>query len=214
MKFSNHYCTLIATLVCFTLNLISVDIAYAASEAACREYATRASNYQKSNLAQGCGYTGPRWQDNFNNHMRWCLGALPIALDNENSIRTALMRLCQKDPVALRCDAYARQAVAQTQEAAGCGMDSGPRWTASYEGHLTWCINNPPNAAESETREREGLLNRCKANNSLPGRPGNTSSGNKHCASDCGICTREGLRCTTSLDCSGQYPTTAPWLCY
>lgn len=138
----------------------------------CNRYAIEASSSQQSNLSGRCGFTGPRWQDNVDEHLRWCLQAPVENVNSETVIRFAMLGVCGRDSTAVRCDGYARQAVAQGAEATarGCGV-SGPRWTASYEGHLTWCIGQPPNVAESETKQREGPLSLCRTINPLPGGP-------------------------------------------
>ena len=137
----------------------------------CNGYAMRASGDQQSNLSGRCGFTGPRWQDNEDEHLRWCLQAPVEAVNSESIIRFAMLGVCGGEPNFVRCDKYARQAVAQGAEATarGCGV-SGPQWTASsYEGHLTWCTGQPQNVAESEAREREGPLSLCRTINPLPG---------------------------------------------
>jgi hypothetical protein len=174
MKFSKQCCILIKVLVIMALNLTSPNITLAESEAACRTYANLAVNHYQHAKSLNCpSISGPRWQDNYNNHYGWCLKAPPEALDNENNIRASLISLCQKNSNAVRCDAYAHNAVAQGEEARArnCGMDNSPRWTASYENHLNWCLHNPPNAAENETREREGPLSRCRTTNPVGGGP-------------------------------------------
>jgi hypothetical protein len=181
----------------------------------CDQYARLANSQYRDSLSSSCGFTGGRWQDNYDEHLRWCLTATPEAQKNESEIRSSLISVCRKDPNAIRCDSYAKQAVQQGQEAAsrGCGF-GGLRWNASYDNHLNWCMHNSSDAANSEASNREGPLSQCRTNNPLPGGSGNTSPGNKHCAADCGVCTREGLRCTNGSDCQERYPTTSPWLCY
>jgi hypothetical protein len=136
---------------------------------ACKSYAFNASSSQVSNLSGRCGYSGRRWLDNDDEHLRWCLQAPEAAVTSEAGIRFALLGVCGRGQPFMRCDQYARQAVAQVGEAAarGCGF-TGDRWTASYEGHLTWCIGHPDQAA-IETREREGPLSQCRTSRPLPG---------------------------------------------
>ena len=218
MKTWEPLSALIPILIIITFNLIPISTAHAESEAACKQYANGAINSYKQAKSLNCpSISGPRWQDNYNNHYGWCLNAPAEALTNENNIRASLIKLCQKEPNALRCDQYADKAVAQGEEARArnCGMENTPRWTASYENHLNWCINNPPSAAENETKQREGPLSRCRTTSPLPGggTGGITSPGNKLCASGCDACEKQGLSCRLSSDCSSKN-TNWQWACY
>lgn len=137
----------------------------------CNEYAIAASSHQQSNLSGNCGFSGAQWQSSVDEHLRWCIQNPAEAVNRESNIRYAMLGVCGGQPNFLRCDQYARQAVAQNAEATArrCGGISGPRWTASYEDHLTWCIGQPADAAESEARERGGPLSLCRTTNPLPG---------------------------------------------
>jgi hypothetical protein len=138
---------------------------------ACNAYATNAVADQQSNLSKPCGFTGGRWQATQDDHLGWCLSAPAEAANNETAIRSAMLGVCAKNQNSLRCDSYARQAVAQVTEAnaRGCGF-SGQRWTPSYEGHLTWCIaQQDAGGPASETRQREGPLSQCRTLRPLPG---------------------------------------------
>jgi hypothetical protein len=136
----------------------------------CDRYAIGADASEGSNLSGRCGFTGPRWQNHYDAHLSWCL-AVPIqAANHENNIRFAMLGVCghQQEPF-VRCDGYARHAVAQITEATSrrCGF-SGDRWgNAVYEDHLSWCIGVPANFADSETREREGPLSQCRTTHPL-----------------------------------------------
>jgi hypothetical protein len=63
-----------------------------------------------------------------------------------------------------RCDVYSRIAVAQNEAAMAqnCGF-SGPRWHSVKDHHVTWCMSPdiPPSFLDSETFERQRLLNEC-----------------------------------------------------
>jgi hypothetical protein len=66
--------------------------------------------------------------------------------------------------------------------------------------------------AERETNKRKGTLSQCSTHypSGSSGGSGNSNPANQRCVSDCGMCTRDGLRCTSSIDC----PVAAGWLCY
>ncbi len=133
----------------------------------CREYAINANSSQNSNLSAHCGFTGPRWQNNFDAHFSWCLPTPAEVANHEFNIRFAMLGVCGRvqEPF-LRCDGYARQAVQQVNEANSrrCGF-GGARWTPIYEDHLSWCIGVDASFANSETREREGPLSQCRTTN-------------------------------------------------
>lgn len=135
----------------------------------CNKYAISASGDQRSNLSGSCGFTGPRWQDNYDEHLRWCLHVPFEAANREINIRFAMLGVCGREPNFVRCDGYARQASAQVAEALARGCNfTGPRWTPLYEDHLAWCIGQPAEDANSEARKREGPLSQCRTTNPLP----------------------------------------------
>jgi hypothetical protein len=135
----------------------------------CNRYAIGADASQGSNLSGRCGFTGARWMNNYDAHLSWCLSAPIQAASLENNIRFAMLGVCghQQEPF-VRCDGYARHAVALVTEATSrrCGF-GGNRWTPVYEEHLSWCIGVPANIADSETREREGPLSQCRTTHPL-----------------------------------------------
>jgi hypothetical protein len=139
----------------------------------CRDYAILSSGQQASNLSGGCGFTGVRWQDNFDQHMKWCMGAPDwTVVNSEMNIRFAMLGVCSKQEPFVRCDAYARKATQQGEEARlrNCGF-TGVRWTATYEQHLSWCIGEEASVADAETRNREGPLSQCRTTSPIGASP-------------------------------------------
>ena len=73
------------------------------------------------------------------------------------------------EPVVLvdeRCDAYARNAVAQfelTGNLPACRVHSDGRWQSSYQNHYQWCLTAPDTALAKETKIREDHLLQCGA---------------------------------------------------
>jgi hypothetical protein len=130
---------------------------------ACERYATLAVAAQQFNRDHHCGLGGARWGDSHDHHLAWCLTVPAEVADRETLVRNAMVGVCNRNAEHLRCDAYARDAEHQIREAAerGC-LFSGPRWTAQYEDHLTWCLTQPAAAAAQEAREREGPLSQCR----------------------------------------------------
>jgi len=142
----------------------------------CNVYAINAVSQHRSNLSGNCGFTGGRWTDNYDSHLEMCLSRFAQdgnynAPNSEFNIRQILLGVCDKQQPNLRCDEYARRAVADINEANArrCNMGGPPgRWTASYEGHLTWCMGQSAEAADRETSERGGPLSQCRTTNPLP----------------------------------------------
>jgi hypothetical protein len=132
----------------------------------CNEYAINANGAHRSNLSGGCGFSGARWQDNYDAHLAWCISAPAELVNHESNVRFAMLGICGRQQPFVRCDEYARRAAAQVAEAnrRQCGF-GGPRWTPSYDNHLSWCIGVPEDFAASEAREREGPLSQCRTTN-------------------------------------------------
>ena len=74
------------------------------------------------------------------------------------------------DPLSLRCDQYAKQAVAEADQLASPTCHSsnamGPpgRWTRDYLNHYNWCRSAPAAAAASEESARKEELRACNVN--------------------------------------------------
>jgi len=142
----------------------------------CNKYAINTVSQQRSNLSGNCGFKEGRWTDDYDQHLSWCLSRFAQegnynGPNSEFNIRQIMLGACDRQQPNLRCDEYARRAVADINEAnaRGCIMSGPPgRWTSGYEGHLTWCMGEPPEKAESETRERGGPLSQCRTTNPLP----------------------------------------------
>ncbi len=136
----------------------------------CDNYARNAVAQNQQNLARRCGYSGPRWQSNFNNHYNGCLRLSTNAANSEQRQRVTDLNRCtsrtspgpQPGGRNAFCDSYARNAVAQNQQnlERRCGY-SGPRWLSNFNTHYNWCVRTPTNTANSEQRQRVTDLNRC-----------------------------------------------------
>ena len=66
------------------------------------------------------------------------------------------------------CESYAEAAMRANalNRQLGCGYTGG-RWGASYRGYFNWCMRNPRERAEANTRARERLIAQCRAAPSL-----------------------------------------------
>lgn len=202
------------TMMAFVLLTAIARSTMAGSDSTCRTYAANAvTAYTEANSLH-CGFpNSPRWQNNGDNHYRWCSSASDDAIKNEASIRSALILLCQRNSAAVACDQYARRAMEQSADARanGCAIDQSPRWTAPYEGHLAWCVFQAGGLSQSETAARDATLRNCQGAHTGPTQP---PSSNAHCAADCQTCYSEGLRCSINLNCQSQFGANAVYQCY
>lgn len=63
----------------------------------CRKYASDAVAQNGVNLSRGCGYTGPRWQSNWNNHYNWCQTVNSEFAISEDNARKKGLRDCGRN---------------------------------------------------------------------------------------------------------------------
>lgn len=68
-----------------------------ADPGACSAYARGAVAQNEENLRRGCGYGGPRWQSNYDNHYGWCIreGWMFDGTAAENNARSEGLAKCQ-----------------------------------------------------------------------------------------------------------------------
>jgi len=61
-------------------------------ERTCRDYASSAVAQQRQNLKRSCGFSGPQWNPNFEDHYNWCLsgGNVRFAADEQQRRQQAL----------------------------------------------------------------------------------------------------------------------------
>lgn len=143
------------------------------TDANCAIYTEKALQQAAENVQMGCGLAGPRWSTIRNDHWQWCKNVA----DDGSTVGEQIERinaLARCRP----CKEYAKQAGAQARENEQykCG-GSGPRWSASVENHLQWCMSMPasdrlgqnlplraqvPDPAAGELRERSRVLVKCK----------------------------------------------------
>jgi len=69
-------------------------LAQAANPAVCADYANRAVQQQNSNIAHGCGFTGPRWNNVYALHFNWCLTQPYANVQSERHIRHKMLQQC------------------------------------------------------------------------------------------------------------------------
>jgi hypothetical protein len=131
-------------------------------ESWCRQYANNAVSQHRQNLQHKCGYGGPRWQDNFDNHYNWCLTASIKRTKAEDKSRQNDVETCRR--INARCRAYASTAVAQHRQnlSMGCGY-GGPAWQENYNNHYNWCRGETRRITDRETQGRTQALRDCAA---------------------------------------------------
>jgi hypothetical protein len=68
--------------------------AFAGNPVQCAGYANQAVQQQAVNLQNQCGYTGARWQSDYNAHFLWCVTAPNSAIYGERNARIAMLASC------------------------------------------------------------------------------------------------------------------------
>ncbi len=132
----------------------------------CDAYAELAVEQNEENVRNNCGFSGRRWQSDYRNHFDWCVGASKTAADSETRARDKDLAGCAGGRDNF-CKTYARTAVGQNEQNAkqGCGL-CGRRWQSSVDNHYQWCLTQPQNAADAETRKRKDILEKCAGTSS------------------------------------------------
>jgi len=131
----------------------------------CADYAREALDAQDTNLAERCGYSGPRWHRSHARHYRWCLRADRADVRAETRRRANDLKHCTNLAARLkkaRCDHFARLAVEQsrTAERASCDFD-GPLWSTRLSAHKRTCERDPYGVTRDKFDIRERRLTRC-----------------------------------------------------
>ncbi len=125
---------------------------------ACNEYANNAVNQQYANENYGCGFTGPAWNPNYNDHYSWCMR------DNNINTSKAHHQDRQGKVTECACRAYEKTASAQNKEneTNKCGL-KGPMWSSTPNYHYNWCVkdDNSGYPAYKGNEDRKELLDEC-----------------------------------------------------
>ena len=80
------------------LAILGSSVAEAASSQFCGQYARAAIVQVRLALSSpGCtrGLEGARWSADEHVHFDWCLGAAPVAAQEERNARTGFLRMCR-----------------------------------------------------------------------------------------------------------------------
>jgi len=63
---------------------------------ACNSYARTAVRQNRANIRRGCGFGGPRWQSNFDNHFNWCMNVRRRQRERESRARDDQLAACAR----------------------------------------------------------------------------------------------------------------------
>lgn len=133
----------------------------------CDDYVSRAKSQVQ--LATGCGFAGPRWSLNSEEHKNWCTRASPKDRGREYSERGKALIDCRGDsgasPVA-NCNDYAARLRSQLDLAKSLGSSckfQGMRWSENLVQHMHWCNRTDASRHEYEDAARRKELAECKA---------------------------------------------------
>ena len=142
--------------------LVAGQSAQAHNHLNCGAYAAAAIAQNDQNKMQGCGFSGPAWQSNFNAHYNWCQGVTMADLTKEDNARKNQLKSCSGSGMQQKCQGYANTALMQQQLnlAKSCGY-KGAAWHGNYGVHFNWCMKASNAATAKETNARAGLLSTC-----------------------------------------------------
>jgi hypothetical protein len=139
-----------------------------ASAQGCQNYAQTAVDQHAENTRLNCGFSGPRWQSNFNRHRNWCRTVGRAARQSETQARNQQLAQCRTARAPAggggnRCGNYAQTAVDQNVEnlRLNCGF-RGARWQSDFRRHRNWCRGVNVAATRGETNARNRQLQQCR----------------------------------------------------
>ena len=169
MESSHIWKTVLFISVLFLSGVWGSQSALGGDEIQCAQYAKTAVSQNQANLERSCGFTGPRWSSDYNNHNIWCMRVAQGQADSETRQRADdLNRCAASQPEGggamsgpeVRCDQYARDAVASNEEnlSRRCSF-TGPVWSGNYNHHFEWCMRVPREHADAGTKQRADALN-------------------------------------------------------
>jgi hypothetical protein len=120
-----------------------------------------------------CGFTGDAWSDNYDGHLRWCVGASDADAKRETANRKAMTDICWA------CRQYAHKAyVAYRKTWDRCKsfwsnpQMSGPRWSIDHQHHVRWCLglaaDKRDGFTKNESHQRDIVVAACEAKVAAP----------------------------------------------
>ena len=120
--------------------------AFSRANAFCGEYLDKAREAINLNQDSRCGYTGPRWSPNYDEHLAFC------ERSNQEVVRSELSGRAHE----AACCRYALNALDTVLRAsqANCRF-SGPRWSPNLSDHRDWCNSTQTSFTENESAVRK-----------------------------------------------------------
>jgi hypothetical protein len=122
----------------------------------CKDYAADAVNNARFNRRFSCGFSGPRWNMNSDDHFKWCIAewdtdglgerlpTISVSAIGEKRARAASIKECRRkisDDQIVACTNYSNKASAQAVDNFNkkCGHE-GPRWDINADAHFAFCV--------------------------------------------------------------------------
>lgn len=135
----------------------------------CDHYARMAVAENVTNTQNNCGFSGPAWSADLDQHRHYCRDAPRASVSDQIAAREHQLLECLgrggntavADP---DCDAYSSRSVSQFGEASRrrCGDGfSGPGWSADAGEHYRWCKAHGQPERDAMLRQRQDALDGC-----------------------------------------------------
>jgi hypothetical protein len=124
----------------------------------CKDYAADAVNNARFNRRFSCGFSGPRWNMNSDDHFKWCIAewdtnvialgerlpGISYTASKEDQARKSSLEECRRkisDDQIVACTNYSNKASAQAVDSfiKKCGHE-GPRWNMDVDAHFAFCV--------------------------------------------------------------------------
>jgi hypothetical protein len=129
----------------------------------CKIYANRAKKHALAASALNCGFTGDRWQIEYQPHFKWCKSSRVRIARKEDTTRTDMLKKCAVAPIwVTKCNIYVKRAIGQfgANQHLVCNL-TGERWHNNLGAHQNWCNTATVQAMNLEDAARRGDLGRC-----------------------------------------------------
>jgi hypothetical protein len=133
----------------------------------CDHYARMAVAENLTNTQNNCGFAGPSWSADYEQHMRYCRQAERSSVGDQIAAREHQILEClgrggaASDP---DCEAYSNQSVDQFARASRmrCGdAFSGPGWSQDAGEHYRWCRSHGRDERTAMLDRRQQALEGC-----------------------------------------------------
>lgn len=133
----------------------------------CDHYARMAVAENITNTQNNCGFDGPAWNADYQQHVHFCREAERSTISDQIAGRERQLLECLSRGGGRTdhdCDTYASQSVSQFAEAgrSRCGDQfSGPGWSADAGEHYRWCRTHGREERDAMLQHRQEALDGC-----------------------------------------------------